>query len=415
MPSEGCEPSQAWTEEDLSALSGLTPGCLNHILKDFQPRTGWTTPPLNAAELQRWVADDAEPETRGACSNFEALRRKWGLFSYESLRDHVRRAGATEQIIAGLIPSRSVSVLVGRSGLGKSPLMYQAAICVASGLPFLGRRTRRGPVLLVDLENGLDAAQEMLEQISRYVGLPKPPSEPDLVLFSLFGAPPHFGQEGRTVMDLMCELRPQLAIVDSLSSFDPGVETKNERATRLLSDCRKLLAGQRSTSVLFVHHLRKESTRPEDSIGPLEDANLSQWFQQVRGASALVNAADARLAIAEVYGRAVEKSNVALVLRGFTRVRGEVAPLYLTRDFDDDQQPLGYRCLVGPELFFNEDRESAYRELPQKFTFAEAKRAYKRADQATLDWIQRGVALGVFKKTGKGRYEKLCPVGEGGT
>jgi len=52
------------------------------------------------------------------------------------------------------VPSRSVNILVGDSGLGKSPLVYQLGISVATGVPFLGRETRKGRVVIADNENG---------------------------------------------------------------------------------------------------------------------------------------------------------------------------------------------------------------------------------------------------------------------
>src|SRR4029077_5680110 len=38
-------------------------------------------------------------------------------------------------IVAGLIPKRAVSFLIGDSGLGKSPLAYQLGLSVAAGIP----------------------------------------------------------------------------------------------------------------------------------------------------------------------------------------------------------------------------------------------------------------------------------------
>src|SRR5262245_58435202 len=59
-----------------------------------------------------------------------------------------------DYIVDGLIPQQGISIAVG-SGLGKSPLQYQAGICVAAGEPFLGRKVQRGRVLYIDYENGL--------------------------------------------------------------------------------------------------------------------------------------------------------------------------------------------------------------------------------------------------------------------
>src|SRR5580700_4312491 len=54
-------------------------------------------------------------------------------------------------IVAGLIPKRAISFLIGDSGLGKSPLAYQLGLSVAAGIPFLaGMETQRGPVVYLD-------------------------------------------------------------------------------------------------------------------------------------------------------------------------------------------------------------------------------------------------------------------------
>jgi RecA-family ATPase len=73
---------------------------------------------------------------------------KWRLQTPTALRERIKELGADKYIIKGMLPSRSIGLLLGDSGLGKSPLMYQAAICVAAGLPFLGRPTTKGNVII---------------------------------------------------------------------------------------------------------------------------------------------------------------------------------------------------------------------------------------------------------------------------
>ncbi len=58
-------------------------------------------------------------------------RQRWGLHTAGSLRVRARELGASPYVVKGLLPARSISILLGDSGLGKSPLMYQAAVCVA--------------------------------------------------------------------------------------------------------------------------------------------------------------------------------------------------------------------------------------------------------------------------------------------
>ena len=70
----------------------------------------------------------------------------------------------------------------------------------------------------------------------------------------------------------------------------------------------RLLTRDCGTATLFSHHRRKQPRKADESAGPLESANLRQWFQDARGASALINASDVRLGVDEpdisAYGRA---------------------------------------------------------------------------------------------------------------
>jgi hypothetical protein len=218
--------------------------------------------------------------------------------------------------------------------------MYQAAICVAAGVPFLGCETRQGRVLLADFENGISDILELIERISRYLRLPKPPG--DLFFWSLNDCDARYGEPGHTLLDMLREVRPLLVIIDSLGSYNPDAEDKNKFASQMLTEFR-LLTRDCGTAILFSHHRRKQPRKKDESAGPLEGANLRQWFQDSRGASALINGSDERLGVDEPDLSSVAKDEVALVLRGFGRIRGEIGPLFLARDADEDGNPVGYR------------------------------------------------------------------------
>ena len=57
-----------------------------------------------------------------------------------------------EFLIAGILPAGGFSVLFGPSGVGKSFLALDWALCVASGLPWYGNETRPGWVVYVAAE-----------------------------------------------------------------------------------------------------------------------------------------------------------------------------------------------------------------------------------------------------------------------
>jgi len=307
-------------------------------------------------------------------------RQRWGLHTPATLGERARELTGTGYLVEGLLPSRSIGLLLGDSGLGKSPLVYQLGICVAAGLPFLGRATRQGRVVIADFENGIADSCEMIERISHFLGLPGPPSEDQFLIWTLNDCLPRYGQVGHDLLDMLQDVKPALAIIDSLGSSNPEAEEKNSSATRMLQQFRKLGRDHGTTSVP-VHHRRKQSRKAEESAGPLESTmHPRRWFQDARGASALVNGADIRLGVDDPDLSAVQKNEVALVVRGYGRIRGEIGPLYLARVPDETGEPVGYRLVTGPELL-NEDQRAAFGKLSQHFTFKDAKHAYSRADQ----------------------------------
>lgn len=56
-------------------------------------------------------------------------------------------------IIDGLLPQGGFSILAGKPKLGKTSLSRSEAVCVAKGVPFLGRESVQGDVILISLED----------------------------------------------------------------------------------------------------------------------------------------------------------------------------------------------------------------------------------------------------------------------
>src|SRR5687768_8522127 len=85
-------------------------------------------------------------------SNRELL--KLGIFTSATLEESIKRDARKPFLIEGLLGRGSVNLLVGDSGLGKTPLSAQIGMCVAAGLPVFGRSVQQGPVLYCDAESG---------------------------------------------------------------------------------------------------------------------------------------------------------------------------------------------------------------------------------------------------------------------
>lgn len=340
------------------------------------------------------------------------LRKVWAVRTFEEMKNRSDELGSNNPLVEGLIPQHTLGILVGDSGVGKSPLLYQLALCVAAGIPFLGHRVTKGSVLYLDYENGLGDSTLLVERLARHLNLDRPPL--DFWLWHLADCAPSFGGNNYTGLDMIRAFRPTLAIVDSIGAYHPEIEEKNSIASRCYTEFRKIMRDI-GTTILGVHHIRKPSMRADDAPASIEQGNLRSWFLQARGARSLINGTDVRLGVDLPSGRsgpprrATGDTNeeISLVLRGFGRVRGEIGPFYVARSLDEEGEPLGYRRLMGVELLFNEGQEAAYSQLPAEFPFCEAKRLYGRADQATADFLGKCLRLGLLRKVGRGRYVKV--------
>src|SRR5579859_235175 len=80
---------------------------------------------------------------------FLQLKKRYGIYQGDDLGPVVSTLpSSTQHLVQGLIPPRSVNILVGDSGIGKSPLVYQLGLAVASGTPFLDLPVTPAKVLL---------------------------------------------------------------------------------------------------------------------------------------------------------------------------------------------------------------------------------------------------------------------------
>jgi hypothetical protein len=331
------------------------------------------------------------------------LKKRWGIKSGSD----VREVGAkpVEYLIDGLVPRGTLVVLVGNSGLGKSPLTYQLGLCVGSGIDFLGRKTRVGRVLMLDYENGAAEASGIVETQSKYLGIEG--SLERFLYWTRDDATPRWRQKSGP-FGMIRDFKPDLVIIDSLSAFNPQMEETNANANRIIAELRNI-SRESGCAVLMTHHRAKPSRKAV--VEPLEISNLSTWMWQARGASAIINSTDVRLAVDKPFRRpassAADVEEIALVMRGLARVRGEIPLMYIARVFDRKGQPIGYRNLTGPELLFNPQQEAAFDKLPSRFRFKDARLIYQRTDQPTADFLKKCESLKIIIRRVDGGYEKI--------
>lgn len=109
-----------------------------------------------------------------AVSAYDALRRN-GVRNASELLNSRPYQDRREYLIEGLIGTRKIVFMAGDSGIGKSPLIYQATLCIATGAPFGGINTKHGAVLYMDFENTCeDACEIVVRPMFAALGLTEP-------------------------------------------------------------------------------------------------------------------------------------------------------------------------------------------------------------------------------------------------
>jgi predicted ATP-dependent serine protease len=96
--------------------------------------------------------------------------RQHDLYTIAQLKARNSTRNRLGYLIEGLFSQQALALVVGDSNLGKSPLLLQAAICIAAGIPFLGHETAQGRVLFIDGENGTEEVVTLAERLSAFLG-----------------------------------------------------------------------------------------------------------------------------------------------------------------------------------------------------------------------------------------------------
>jgi RecA-family ATPase len=164
-----------------------------------------------------------------------------------------------------LIPARTVTLLGGDGGVGKSLVALQLAVAVSLGVPWLGMDVQHGAVLFLTAEDDLDEVHRRLDDVVR--ALPRPLAHLHrLFVSSLAGEDALLAtQDGRNNKIIKAtplfealkarvdELKPVLVILDTLADLFGGEENDRAQARQFISLLRGLAMKLGTTVVLLSH------------------------------------------------------------------------------------------------------------------------------------------------------------------
>ena len=181
------------------------------------------------------------------------------ILTLEQLRE---QAKSVKWLVKHIVPAESIGVMYGGSGTFKSFIAIDLALHVAHGLPWLGKKTRQGNVLIVAAEGGSGLWRRIVawhrEHRLKWESVPiwVLPIAVDL------GADCSRVQEAAAALGV----RPDLVVVDTLSQTFAGEENSAAEVSSYLRELGLWFRNSWQASVLVVHHTGHQATeRPRGS------------------------------------------------------------------------------------------------------------------------------------------------------
>ena len=182
-------------------------------------------------------------------------------------------------IIKGLLPSSGLAVLYGEPGCGKSFLALDAALHVAAGRPWAGKRVKQAGVVYIAAE-GAGGFRKRVVAARQHYDLPADTP------FALIVTPPDLGSEAGDATALIDAIRrqsaaigfrPGLIIIDTLARSMEGADESSSRDMGLFVGNAGRIERELGVLVLAVHHSGKDIERGMRGSSALHGATSAEW------------------------------------------------------------------------------------------------------------------------------------------
>jgi hypothetical protein len=212
------------------------------------------------------------------------------------------------------VVKEGITFVWGKWGRGKSPLTWHMARAIGSGEGFFGLPTKAGKVLYIDVDSPETVA---ISRIKKLTAVPN-------VTFVLrkpfiFPHPPR--EQDSELRQLNTNHAPDVVFLNTLRKCH-DLDDKDSRVAKMVYNYWQIIFPH--SSLVFVHHDKKESTDPKAR------PNLSESFS---GSQAWVNDAQVALRLDKHVGKKRGRENLRL-----THFKSQVSemlrplPLFLEKD-----------------------------------------------------------------------------------
>lgn len=180
------------------------------------------------------------------------IPHKYSFTSLKALLDEPQEE--INWIADGLLPAGGFSIVVAKPKIGKSTLARQAGLAVCRGEEFLGRKTTKGPVLYISLE-------EKRGEVKNHFQLMGATGNEDLGVY--VGTIPE--DVNKWILNETQSKKPVLVIIDTLFRFAQVTDVNDYSRVLKALDPLLDLARSQSTHVMCIHHARKSPGEGADS------------------------------------------------------------------------------------------------------------------------------------------------------
>ena len=323
------------------------------------------------------------------------------------------------EIISNLFREGNIITLSGWWGVGKTPLLKDWSLHIASGRTWCGFATTRRPVLVVDFESdGGDYFTSWLRMCAS-MGI-SDPSNVSHYVFNYRGESANTEElvnlcnTTRSLDERFAWLDNKLAISpDSLIIIDPSdmlfpiEKNKGLKVVWLLSRFRILSRKYPKAAFILVFNLRKTDNHSEM---PDLFANPRSWLQGTSGSLDIQNRSDIRLGLDEW-----KEQDDLLVLNGIRRTT-KMEPLViepLWYDGQDDKgevvsMPTGFKVVqrseLLPEKVFSPRMLEGWEAMGDDFNVEDLSQVVSLGTAYRL--VKRALSFGLLKKVGD-EYRKV--------
>lgn len=192
------------------------------------------------------------------------------LLSLAELREQSR---SVSWLVKNVIPGDSLGMVFGASQTFKSFIALDAALHVAHGLPWLGRRTKQGPVIYIAAEGGT-ALWKRIHAWHRARRIPYDNTPMTVVPVAL-----DLAQDAWKVVEATQAkgVTPVLVVVDTLSQTFAGEENSAQEVAAYFRELGTRLRALWGCAVMIIHHSGHSATdRPRGSTAMM--ANVDWMF-----------------------------------------------------------------------------------------------------------------------------------------